>query len=47
MEFINWKVGEEKKVAALVAAGYDNSYEGEAYMTVAGQNSNNSIRIPE
>ncbi len=46
MEFINWKVGEEKKVAALVAAGYDNSYEGEAYATVAGQNSNNSIRIP-
>lgn len=46
MEFINWKVGEEKKVAALVAAGYDNSYEGEAYMTVSGQNSNNSIRIP-
>ncbi|MCZ2222358.1 MAG: vitamin B12-dependent ribonucleotide reductase [Chitinophagales bacterium] len=46
MEFINWKVEEEKKVAALVAAGYDNSYEGEAYATVAGQNSNNSIRIP-
>ncbi len=46
MEFINWKVGEEKKVAALVAAGFDNSYEGEAYATVAGQNSNNSIRIP-
>jgi ribonucleoside-diphosphate reductase alpha chain len=46
MEFINWKVGEEKKVAALVAAGYDNSYEGEAYATVSGQNSNNSVRIP-
>jgi ribonucleoside-diphosphate reductase alpha chain len=46
MEFINWKVEEEKKVGALVAAGYDNSYEGEAYMTVAGQNSNNSIRVP-
>lgn len=46
MEFINWKVEEEKKVAALVAAGYDNSYEGEAYATVAGQNSNNSVRIP-
>lgn len=46
MEFINWKVEEEKKVAALVAAGYDNSYEGEAYLTVSGQNSNNSIRIP-
>ncbi|MBV9986713.1 MAG: adenosylcobalamin-dependent ribonucleoside-diphosphate reductase, partial [Chitinophagaceae bacterium] len=46
MEFINWKVEEEKKVAALVAAGYDNSYEGEAYATVSGQNSNNSVRIP-
>jgi ribonucleoside-diphosphate reductase alpha chain len=46
MEFINWKVEEEKKVAALVSAGYDNSYEGEAYATVAGQNSNNSVRIP-
>ena len=46
LEFINWKVEEEKKVAALVAAGYDNGYEGEAYATVSGQNSNNSIRIP-
>ncbi|TAF55261.1 MAG: vitamin B12-dependent ribonucleotide reductase [Sphingobacteriia bacterium] len=46
MEFINWKVEEENKVAALVAAGYDNSYEGEAYATVSGQNSNNSVRIP-
>ena len=46
MEFINWKMGEEKKVAALVEAGYDNSYEGEAYATVSGQNSNNSVRIP-
>lgn len=46
LEFINWKVEEEKKVGALVASGYDNSYEGEAYATVSGQNSNNSIRIP-
>ena len=46
MKFINWKVEEEKKVGALIAAGYDNHYEGEAYMTVAGQNSNNSVRIP-
>ena len=46
MTFINWKQEEEKKVAALVAAGYDNSYEGEAYLTVSGQNSNNSVRIP-
>ncbi len=46
MEFINWKVEEEKKVAALIAAGYPSDYEGEAYKTVSGQNSNNSIRIP-
>jgi len=46
MKFINWKVEEEKKVGALISAGYDSHYEGEAYMTVAGQNSNNSVRIP-
>ncbi|MEI6949883.1 vitamin B12-dependent ribonucleotide reductase [Paraflavisolibacter sp. H34] len=46
MEFINWKVEEEKKVAALIAAGYASDYEGEAYRTVSGQNSNNSVRIP-
>ncbi len=45
-EFINWKVNEEKKVAALAAAGYDTDFNGEAYLTVSGQNSNNSIRIP-
>jgi len=46
VEFINWKVEEEKKVAALIAAGYASDYEGEAYRTVSGQNSNNSVRIP-
>jgi ribonucleoside-diphosphate reductase alpha chain len=46
MEFINWKMEEEKKVAALIAAGYASDYEGEAYKTVSGQNSNNSVRIP-
>jgi len=45
-EFINWKVKEERKVAALIAAGYSSHYEGEAYQTVAGQNSNNSVRVP-
>jgi ribonucleoside-diphosphate reductase alpha chain len=45
-KFINWKVEEEKKVAALISAGYASDYEGEAYRTVSGQNSNNSIRIP-
>ncbi|WEK37363.1 MAG: vitamin B12-dependent ribonucleotide reductase [Candidatus Pseudobacter hemicellulosilyticus] len=46
MDFINWKVEEEKKVGALIAAGYPSDYEGEAYRTVSGQNSNNSVRIP-
>jgi len=44
--FIDWKVEEEKKVAALIAAGYASDYEGEAYRTVSGQNSNNSVRVP-
>ena len=46
VEFVNWKVEEEKKVGALIAAGYPSDYEGEAYRTVSGQNSNNSVRIP-
>jgi ribonucleoside-diphosphate reductase alpha chain len=46
VEFINWKKNEEKKVAALIDAGYPSDYEGEAYATVSGQNSNNSVRIP-
>lgn len=46
VSFINWKMEEEKKVAALIAAGYPSDYEGEAYRTVSGQNSNNSVRIP-
>lgn len=46
VEFVNWKLEEEKKVAALIAAGYPSDYEGEAYRTVSGQNSNNSVRIP-
>ncbi len=46
VEFVNWKVEEEKKVGALIEAGYASDYEGEAYRTVSGQNSNNSVRIP-
>ncbi|PTM58493.1 vitamin B12-dependent ribonucleotide reductase [Desmospora activa] len=45
-EFINWKSQEEKKVRALIAAGYDPSFNGEAYETISGQNSNNSVRAP-
>ncbi len=46
LDFIDWKVEEEKKVSALIDAGYASDYEGEAYKTVSGQNSNNSVRIP-
>jgi ribonucleoside-diphosphate reductase alpha chain len=45
-QFVNWKVNEEKKVAALVEAGYDTDFNGDAYQTVSGQNSNNSVRVP-
>lgn len=47
VEFINWKVKEEKKVATLVAAGYDSDFNGEAYQTVTAQNANNSVRITD
>jgi ribonucleoside-diphosphate reductase alpha chain len=45
--FITWKSREEKKVAALIAAGYSSDFNGEAYKTVAGQNSNNSVRVTD
>jgi len=44
-EFINWKVREEEKVWALIQAGYNSNFNGEAYQTVSGQNSNNSVRM--
>ncbi len=47
VDFINWKVKEEKKVKVLIDAGYPSDYNGEAYRTVAGQNSNNSVRISD
>lgn len=46
-EFIDWKMKEEKKVQALIQAGYDSDFNGEAYKTVSGQNSNNSVRITD
>ncbi|MEO5617588.1 MAG: vitamin B12-dependent ribonucleotide reductase, partial [Candidatus Eisenbacteria bacterium] len=44
VDFVQWKMREERKVAALVAAGYPSDFNGEAYQTVSGQNSNNSVR---
>ncbi len=45
--FITWKVREEKKAKALIAAGYESDFNGEAYHTVSGQNSNNSVRVSD
>jgi ribonucleoside-diphosphate reductase alpha chain len=47
VDFVHWKVREERKVAALVAGGYSSDFNGDAYATVAGQNSNNSVRVPD
>ena len=46
-DFIKWKVKEENKAKALIGAGYDSNFNGEAYSTVSGQNSNNSVRVPD
>ena len=45
-KFIRWKADEEKKARVLIEAGYDSDFNGEAYQTISGQNSNNSVRIP-
>ncbi len=44
-KFITWKAKEEDKALALMKMGYDGDINGEAYSTVSGQNSNNSLRI--
>jgi len=45
--FVTWKKREERKARALIAAGYPADFNGEAYRTVSGQNSNNSVRISD
>lgn len=45
--FIMWKAKEEDKVRALAKMGYDADMDGEAYETVSGQNSNNSVRLTD
>ena len=47
LDFIEWKMKEEQKAHALIRAGYEADFEGEAYRTVGGQNANNSVRIPD
>jgi ribonucleoside-diphosphate reductase alpha chain len=47
LEFIKCKELEEKKAWALIDAGYDGSFTGEAYGSVMFQNSNNSVRVTD
>ncbi|MEK7212581.1 MAG: vitamin B12-dependent ribonucleotide reductase, partial [Patescibacteria group bacterium] len=47
-DFIRAKAEEEKKVRALMAAGYDMSdLNNEAWNSIQFQNANNSVRIPD
>jgi ribonucleoside-diphosphate reductase alpha chain len=46
-EFIDWKMKEEDKARTLIGAGYPSDFNGEAYHTVSGQNSNNSVRVTD
>ncbi len=48
VEKFTWcKANEEKKAHALVAAGYDNALDGEAYGSIFFQNANNSVRADD
>jgi ribonucleoside-diphosphate reductase alpha chain len=47
LQFIRCKADEEKKAWALIDAGYDGSFNGEAYGSVFFQNSNNSVRVTD
>jgi ribonucleoside-diphosphate reductase alpha chain len=47
VDFIDSKLNEEKKAWALIEAGYDPSFTGEAYGSVAFQNANHSVRVTD
>jgi ribonucleoside-diphosphate reductase alpha chain len=47
VEYATCKCNEEKKAWALIDAGYDGSFNGEAYDSVFFQNSNNSVRVTD
>lgn len=47
MDFIYSKAHEERKAWALIDAGYDGSFNGEAYSSVFFQNANHSVRITD
>jgi ribonucleoside-diphosphate reductase alpha chain len=45
IEFIDCKLIEEQKAWALIDAGYDGSFNGEAYASIFYQNANHSVRV--
>lgn len=47
VDFITSKEKEEKKAWALIDAGYDGSFNGEAYSSIAFQNANHSVRVSD
>lgn len=47
VDFIECKMKEEKKAWALIDAGYDGSFTGEAYGSIFFQNANNSVRVSD
>jgi ribonucleoside-diphosphate reductase alpha chain len=46
-EFILSKAKEERKAWALIDAGYDGSFNGEAYSSIFYQNANHSVRVTD
>ncbi|HYM82842.1 MAG TPA: vitamin B12-dependent ribonucleotide reductase, partial [Candidatus Dormibacteraeota bacterium] len=47
VDFIDSKLNEERKAWALIEAGYDPSFTGEAYGSVFFQNANHSVRVTD
>lgn len=46
-KFVWCKAKEEKKAHTLIDAGYDGSFDGEAYASIFFQNANNSVRASD
>jgi ribonucleoside-diphosphate reductase alpha chain len=46
-DFVLSKANEERKAWALIDAGYDGSFNGEAYGSIFYQNANHSIRVTD
>jgi ribonucleoside-diphosphate reductase alpha chain len=47
LSFVSAKAVEERKARALISAGFSDGIDGEAYGSVAFQNSNLSVRAPD